>query len=391
LERNVSVLAASVFGIGLAEELWQVFVPKYLAALGAGGAAIGLFASTRDLLDGLYQYPGGWLTDHVGRKRALMLLTALAIAGYATYAASWHWAVPFAGLFLVMAWKAGAFPTTFAVIGDALPPGRRATAFAVQSILVRVPRVVAAPIGGALLVAFGVLAGMRVALAVSIVLATGVLIAQFLGFRVEAPGHAHRDPASFTQVWRKMAPRLKRLLAADCLVRIGEGIATTFIVLYVTGPLGFSAAQFGVLYAIQQAVSVVLYLPMGKLGDLAGRRPLVAATFVCFAAFPLAVRMAHGFPALALAFVIGGMKEMGEPARKSLIVDLSDAAHRGRSVGVYYTVRNLLVVPAGIVGGILWQRSPELPLEAACVVAAAGAVAYLVTSGSPFDTPSSQV
>jgi MFS family permease len=380
LERNVAVLAASVFGIGLAEELWQVFVPKYLAALGAGGATIGLFASTRDLLDGLYQYPGGWLTDRFGRKRTLVLFTAMAIAGYATYAAAWHWAVVFAGLFLVMAWKSGAFPATFAVIGDALPPGRRAIAFAVQSILVRVPRVVGAPIGGALLVAFGVVSGMRVALAASMLLAGGVLIAQYRGFRADAPERAHRDPASFNEVWRRMAPRLKRLLLADCLVRVGEGIATTFIVLYVTGPLGLSAARFGVLYAIQQAVSVALYLPMGKLGDLAGRRPLVAATFAFFAAFPLAVRMSQTFPALALAFVIGGLKEMGEPARKSLIVDLSDAAHRGRSVGVYYTVRNLLVVPAGIVGGILWQRSPELPLEAAFVVAGAGAAAYLVTS-----------
>jgi MFS family permease len=240
--------------------------------------------------------------------------------------------------------------------------------------------VVAAPIGGALLVALGVVVGMRLALAVSIVLASGVLVAQYFGFRVDGPGPAHRDPASFAEVWRRMAPRLKRLLAADCLVRIGEGIATTFIVLYVTGPLGLSAARFGVLYAIQQAVSIALYLPMGKLGDLAGRRPLVAATFVCFAAFPLAVRMSSTFPALAVAFVIGGMKEMGEPARKSLIVDLSDAAHRGRSVGVYYTVRNLLVVPAGIVGGLLWQRAPALPLDVACVVAGAGAVAYLAMS-----------
>ncbi len=380
LERNVAVLAASVFGIGLAEELWLVFVPKYLAALGASGAAIGLFASTRDLLDGLYQYPGGWLTDRFGRKRTLMLLTTLAIAGYATYAAAWHWSIVFAGVFLVMAWKSGAFPATFAVIGDALPPGRRAIAFAVQSILVRVPRIVGAPIGGALLVAFGVLGGMRVALAISTLLAGGVLLAQARGFRADGPGPGHGDTASFTEVWRRMSPRLKRLLAADCMVRIGEGIATSFIVLYVTGPLGFSVAQFGVLYAIQQGVSVALYLPMGKLGDRAGRRPLVAATFAFFAAFPLAVRLSATFPALVLAFVVGGMKEMGEPARKSLIVDLSDPAHRGRSVGVYYTIRNLLVVPAGIVGGLLWQRSPALPLEAAFVVAAIGATAYLVSS-----------
>ena len=380
LKRNVAVLAASVFGIGLAEELWLVFVPKYLAALGAGGGVIGLFASTRDLLDGLYQYPGGWLNDRFGGKRTLIVLTAVAIAGYATYAAAWHWGVVFAGVFLVMAWKAGAFPATFAVIGDALPPGRRSIAFAVQSILVRVPRIIGAPIGGAILLALGVLAGMRVALLSSIVLAGCVLIAQFRGFLADAPKPGDVDSASFGDVWRRMGPALKRLLLADCLVRIGEGIATVFIILYVTGPLGVSVATFGVLYAIQQGVSVALYLPMGKLGDLTGRRWLVASTFACFAAFPLAVRMSATIPALVAAFVIGGMKEMGEPARKSLIVDLSEPAHRGRSVGVYYTVRNLLVVPAGVVGGLLWQRSPALPLEAAVAVAALGAVAYLVMS-----------
>ncbi len=367
-----------------------MFLPKYLMALGAGGEAIGLFASTRDLLDGLYQYPGGWLTDLFGRKRTLVLLTAVAIAGYATYAAAWHWGVVFAGVFLVMAWKSGAFPATFAVIGDALPPGRRAIAFAVQSILVRVPRIVGAPIGGAILVALGVRAGMRVALVTSMVLAGCVLFVQCRGFLADGPEPGRGDPASFAEVWGRMAPRLKRLLMADCLVRIGEGIAASFIVLYVTGPLGLSAARFGVLYAIQQAVSVGLYLPMGKLGDLAGRRPLVATTFAFFAAFPLVVRMSETFPALVLAFVIGGMKEMGEPARKSLIVDLCEPAHRGRSVGVYYMVRNLLVVPAGVVGGVLWQRSPALPLEAAFVVAAAGALVHLVSSRGGRDREAAQ-
>ena len=380
LEHNVAILAASLLGIALAEELWLVFVPKYLAVLGAGGAAIGLFASTRDFLDGVYQYPGGWLTDRFGRKRTLMLLTAAAMAGYAVYAAAWHWGVVLAGSFLVMAWKAGGFPTTFAVIGDALPPGRRAIAFSVQSILVRVPRIVGAPIGGALLVAFGIAAGMRLALVISIGLGACVLLGQYYGFRDDGRGRGHADASSFADVWRRMAPQLKRLLLADGLVRIGEGIATAFIVLYVTGPLGVSVARFGVLYAIQQAVSVALYLPMGKLGDLSGRRPLVAATFACFALFPLAVRFSTGFPALVAAFVIGGMKEMGEPARKSLIVDLADPAHRGRSVGVYYTIRNLLVVPAGIIGGILWQRSPGLPLATAFFVSAAGAFVYVATT-----------
>lgn len=378
LNRNVAVLAASVFGIGLAEELWQAFLPKYLAALGAGGAAIGLFASTRDLLDGLYQYPGGWFADRFGRKTTLLLFTAIAATGYATYLVAPDWRFVLAGLFLVMAWKAGTFPATFAVIGDSLPHGRRAVAFGIQSTLVRLPRIIGAPLGGMLLVALGVVGGVRTALAVALVMAAGVLLVQRFGYH-EARRPEHRqDRASFATVWRGITPHLKRLLVADCLVRIGEGLAASFIVLYVTGELGVSAARFGMLYAIQQAVAVALYVPMGRVGDATGRGPLVALTFLFFAAFPLAVRLSGSFGALVLAFVIGGLKEIGEPARKSVIVDLADPGRRGRAVGVYYTIRNLLVVPAGTIGGILWQRSPQLPLEAASVVGSVGILVYVI-------------
>src|SRR6188474_2735927 len=67
-DRNVTVLAASLFGLALGEELWLAYLPAYLAALGASGLAVGLFGSCRDLLDSVYQYPGGWLADRVGRR-----------------------------------------------------------------------------------------------------------------------------------------------------------------------------------------------------------------------------------------------------------------------------------------------------------------------------------
>lgn len=98
LNRNVATLALSIFVLGLGEELWQSYLPKYLTALGAGGVIVGLFSSLKDLLDGLYQYPGGWIGDRFGRKRALMLFTIMAMCGYALYALAWHWAIVFAGL-----------------------------------------------------------------------------------------------------------------------------------------------------------------------------------------------------------------------------------------------------------------------------------------------------
>lgn len=374
------VLAVSLFGLALGEQLWQAYMPAYLQALGAGGVAVGLFGSAKDLLDGLYQYPGGWLADRVGRRRALLVFTGLAIAGYVVYALARSWPLVFVGLFGVMAWKAGAFPTTFAVIGDSLPRERRGIAFSVQSVLVRVPRVVGAPLGGLLIAAAGVLGGVRIALGITIALALVVLLVQYYGYR-EPPAEEPGGPSQGFLTTLTGAPRaLTRLLAADCLVRIGDGIAVSFIVLYVTGPLGFTPADYGVLYAVQQAVAILFYLPGGKLADMTGRTPVVALTFVFFAAFPLAVYLAHGYPALVGAFVIGGLKEIGEPARKSLIVDLAPADRRARTVGVYYAIRNLLVVPAGLVGGLLWQRAPHLPLHAASIVSAIGLVVFLATS-----------
>ena len=376
--RNVAVLAASLFGLALGEELWQAYVPAYLTALGATGIAVGLFGSSKDLLDSLYQFPGGWLSDRLGRRRTLLAFTALAIAGYAVYATASSWPFVFVGLIGVMAWKAGAFPTTFAVIGDSLPPGRRSVAFAVQSILVRVPRVVSAPIGGLLIAGFGIVNGIRLSVAITIALGCGVLALQSYAFRDAAQSDERRTSPSLKEAFAAMPAPLRRLLAADSLVRIGEGIAASFIVLYVTGPLGYSAADYGLLYAVQQLVSIACYLPGGRLADASGRAPVITATFVFFALFPILVGFATTYSLLVTAFVIGGFKEIGEPARKSLIVDLAPDRVRASTVGVYYTIRNLVVVPAGLVGGLLWQKGSILPLEAAFAVSMAGTVVFLL-------------
>jgi predicted MFS family arabinose efflux permease len=189
---------------------------------------------------------------------------------------------------------------------------------------------------------------------------------------------AVRPAPSPRAVFSAMPAALRRLLVADCLIRIGEGIAASFIVLFVMHVRRVSAPQYGVLYAIQQAVAIASYLPGGRLGDRAGRAPVVAATFMFFALFPLAVRFAATYPALVAAFVAGGLREIGEPARKSLIVDLAPDDQRASTVGVYYAIRNLLVVPGGIVGGILWQHAPDLPLEVAFAVSSLGLVVFVL-------------
>src|SRR5919108_5858852 len=93
LEPNIVAVSAAMFLMGLGENLWRRFLPKYLEALGAPVTAIGLFGTAEDFLDGVYQYPGGWVADRFGRRRALLVFITLAVAGYALFfaAPAWPW------------------------------------------------------------------------------------------------------------------------------------------------------------------------------------------------------------------------------------------------------------------------------------------------------------
>lgn len=376
LEPNVALVAGTMFVMGLGENLWRRFMPKYLEALGAPALAIGLYGSTQDLLDGLYQYPGGWIADHFGRRSALRLFISLAAAGYAVYLFAPSWPYVFLGLTLVMAWSSMASPALFAVVGDALPKGRRAMGFTVQAILRRLPIVVAPALGGVAIALYGTRAGVRVGLAATLVL---TLLTLMLASRVTIDLPAAAARTRIAGVWKSLPRPLRWLLASDILIRACEGMAGVFIVLYAMNVVGVAASQYGLLVAVEMATAIAVYLPAARLADRTGRKAIVVATFVAFSLFPLAVAASRSFAALALAFVVGGLREIGEPARKALIVDLAEPALRARSVGLYYLVRSIAIAPAAVVGGLLWTRSPVAPFVVAAAIGLAGTIAFIRT------------
>jgi MFS family permease len=376
LERNVVAISVATFLLALGENLWKRFVPKYLEALGAPVAVVGLFGSVQDLLDGVYQYPGGWIGDRFGRRRALLVFVFLAGLGYALYWSAPTWPFVFLGLVFVMAWSSMASPTLFAVIGDALPRERRAIGFTVQSIVRRIPIAVAPTLGGLAIAAYGLVGGVRLGLAVTLALAVVTLGAVW---RVNVPLARDDAPTNVARMWRSLPRPLRWLLASDIVVRTCEALVDVFIVLYVTNVIGISAPRFGALIAVQATTSILSYLPAAIVADRVGRKPFVIATFVAFAAFPVAVVLAHDFSTLLVAFVVGGLREVGEPARKAMIVDLVSPPLRARSVGLYYLIRCVAIAPAALMGGLLWSIAPTLPFWTAGVTGAIGVVVFAVT------------
>ena len=224
LRRNLVVLLLVTLLLGMGEELWSRFMPKYLEILGASVLIVGVFGTLKDALDAIYQYPGGIISDRLGHRKALVVFNLLAIVGYVIYLLSKSWPLVFLGTLFVLAWSSLSLPATFSIVGDALPHSKRAIGFAAQSIIRRIPIIIAPPLGGLLLAKAGFSHGMRVGFLITIALA---LIAVFIQrrFYAQADLPTYKPPTeSIVQQCRRIDPRLKRLLVADILARFAEGI-----------------------------------------------------------------------------------------------------------------------------------------------------------------------
>jgi len=376
LERNIVAVSVAMFLLALGENLWKRFLPKYLQMLGAPVAAIGLFGTCEDFLDGVYQYPGGWIADRYGRRRALLLFVTLATLGYVLYWLAPSWPFVFVGLVFVMAWSSMASPTLFAVVGDALPRGRRALGFTVQSILRRVPIAIAPILGGLAIAAYGLQSGVHLGLVVTVVLS---MVTLGVVSRVNIPVMPDPVPTHIVTVWRSLPTPLRWLLTSDIFIRTCEGLVDVFLVLYAINVIGISAPAYGVLVAVQMTTAIVSYILVARFADRMGRKPFVMATFAAFALFPVAVVLARDFATLVAAFVVGGLREIGEPSRKALIVDLAAPSLRARSVGLYYLIRSLTITPAAFIGGLLWEVTPALPFWMAGLIGLVGVVVFAMT------------
>lgn len=367
--RRVRALAAALFVFGFGEELWIRYMPEYLRVLGASAFTVGLFGTARDFLDAAYAYPGGLLSDRLGTRRALVLFGVLSIAGFAVFAIRASVPGVFVGLLFAMAWASLGLPATFAIVGEELAGGGRVVGFTVQAIVKRVPIVLAPPLGGLLLERLGIRGGMRVGFAVSIALSIPMLIGLDRALRRGTPPPS---PAPALPGAVRLRPALRRLLVADCLVRLCEGLPDVFVVVWAIEFVRVSPAQFGLLTSILMATAIASYFPAAALAGRAEKKPFVLLTYAFFTLYPLALWSARSFAGLAAAAAVGGLREIGEPARKALIVDFADPAARGRTVGIYYAIRGFAVAGAAAVGGALWTIGPAWTFAAAAALGAAG-------------------
>jgi MFS family permease len=227
---------------------------------------------------------------------------------------------------------------------------------------------------------YGFVAGVRIGLAISILLGGLSIWLQSRLAEDLPPAEAGSAPGgNFLAIVRGFDPRMRRLLVSDILIRFCERIPYAWVVIYAVNHGGVSATEVGVLIAVETVVAMACYVPAAHLADRYGKEPFVIATFLFFTAFPLTLLAGRRFETLLIAFAVRGLKEFGDSARKALIIEYSGAASRGRSIGAYYLIRDVIVSFGALLGAWLWNFGPEVNFLSAAAFGAVGTVGYVMS------------
>ena len=391
LERNTSLMLGVLVLAITGERLWLNFAPKYLETLGASVVIIGLFDGLQTLLGAVYAYPGGWLADRWGQRRSLLLFNGISLAGYCLVLVWPHWLALLLGSVCFLAWSGLSLPATFTVVATSLKSSQHTMGIGVQSLVRRVPMMIGPLAGGWLVTRFGWIEGVRFALLGCILLTLAASVVQwFMIDPATEPGAVSEGAAvSFLGVVRSFSPALRELLVSDILIRFCERIPYAFVILWAINHAGVTAQQFGMLIAVEMTAAMLCYIPVAYLADKYGRQPFVMATFVFFTCFPLTLLWAKDFTGLSLAFLVRGLKEFGEPARKALIIGEARRDLQARTFGAYYLIRDCVVTAGSLLGAWLWGISPRANFIGAAICGGLGTIWFWLFVYRPRPQPAS--
>jgi MFS family permease len=353
------------------------FLPLYILAIGGTNLAVGFLNAMDNLLSALYSFPGGYLSDKIGYKKALMLFTSVAMLGYLVVIIIQSWQAVFIGAVLFISWSAVSLPAIMSLISKAVPSNKRTMGITVHSTVKRIPMSLGPLLGGTFISIYGTTIGIRISFITAFVLGIVALLAIHFLMEDEIVAPKSNNLKDLLRL-KSFNPALKNLLVSDILIRFAEQIPYAFVVVWAVNIIGVSAFQFGILTAIEMITAVLVYIPVAYYADRYFKKPFILITFGFFTIFPLVIYFSKSFTALVLAFIIRGLKEFGEPTRKSLIMDLAPEGAKAETFGTYYLFRDVVVSIAALSSAFLWNISPFTNFITAFACGLAGTIFFAI-------------
>lgn len=152
---------------------------------------------------------------------------------------------------------------------------------------------------------------------------------------------------------------------------------------------GLSASDLAFLFAAFNLVYALLAVPIGALSDRVGRRPLLFVAWAVYALVYLGFAFAdHAWQLVALFLAYGIFYAAADGVIKAWITALVPVDRRGQAFGLNAAASGLLLLPASVIAGALWDaHGPEWAFLFGAVFATVAlaivALAPSLRSGAP--------
>jgi len=359
LPRNVWAASLTSFFMDTSSEMVINVLPLFLSnVLGVRTNIIGLIEGIAEATASLLKVFAGWLSDKLRARKWL------AVAGYglSTLAKPFFYVANAWTAILAVRWadRVGKGIRTAprdALVADSIDESQRGLAFGFHR---------AADTGGAVL-------GMIIALAVvwasqaasvelgrrtfqllvlaSLVPAVLAVLSLAIGAR-DVPVTSQRKAPTIT--FKGLGKPFLLFMLIVGLFDLGNS-SDAFLVLRaqerglsVLGILGM-LITFNLVYTL-------LSTPAGALSDRVGRRKVIVAGWITYAAIYLGFALIKtGWQAWLMYSLYGVYYGLAYGTTKAMVADIVSPELRGTAYGTYNAVLGLLDLPASLIAGLLWQ------------------------------------
>ena len=375
LGRTVKALGVVSFLTDVSSEMIYPLLPLFLAGtLAASAGMVGVVEGAAESVSALLKLASGWWSDRVGRRKPLV------VAGYAIASVARPLIAVAQTATQVLAirvsdrvGKGMRTAPRDALIADSVHESIRGRAFGFHRAADHAGAVFGPLIAWALLEHGGwslrtvfALAAIPAAIAVVTVIA------------------AVREPPTARVAPRPDSPRLttdlgrRFWLVLAVLFVFTLGNSTDAFLLLRANELGVPAALVPVLWAMLHVVKAAASTPGGALSDRFGRRPLLIAGWLLYAAVYLALGFAaEAWHAWALFAVYGVYFGLTEGVEKALVADLVPPERRGAAFGWFNLAIAAGALPASVIFGLVWDAH-----GAAAAFGLGASLALLATVGA---------
>ena len=388
MHTGLASLPRTVWLIGLisllndsASEMIYPLVPLYLAAvLMAGPGVLGLIEGIAEATASLLKLFSGVIVDRTGRAKP-WILWGYALAGFARplIALAGSWPVV---LVLRLADRIGKGLRTSprdALLAASVAPDVRGLAFGLHRAMDNAGALVG-PLAATLLLGLGW--SLRQVILLALVPA---ILCLLLSLGLREPRVVVR-PASPAFSWRLegLPSAFKRYLLVVALFTLGN--ASNMFLLLRARELGLPEVQVPLAWAAVALVAMLLSTPLSALSDKIGRARLIRAGWLAYAAFYLGMGLLPPDSPLALYGLFasyGLFMAATEGAEKALVADLAPPELRGTAFGWFNLTAGIVLLPASLLFGTLYQWVGAATAFAFSASCALGAAVLLTTWALP--------